>query len=64
MYYGRTGGLVVSSFVPRLLSQCRTELSSSQLFELLGLGVGKGQSESLFKLQCHPRARKGTTDGV
>lgn len=33
-------------------------------FELLGLGRVKGQFVSLFKLQCHPHAGEGTTDGV
>lgn len=32
-------------------------------FELLRLGIVKGQFVSLFKLQCQPHAREGSTDG-
>lgn len=36
MYYQRMEGLVVSSFVPWLLSQCRVELASRQLLSSSG----------------------------
>lgn len=64
MYYERMGGLAVSSFVPRLLSQCQDELPSQRLLSSSGGGRVKGQFVSLSKLQCHPRAREGKADGV
>lgn len=55
----------MSSFVPRLLSQCQDELPSWQLLSSSGRGGRvKGQFVSLFKLHHHPRAREGTADGV
>lgn len=35
----------------------------SAAFELLRLGIVKGQFVSLFKLQCQPHVREGTADG-
>lgn len=58
---GRACGVKVCS--PALVT-ASGQVIIKAAFEILRLGIVKGQFVSLFRIQCHPHARDGITHGV